>query len=126
MGFDVVKTADLEWEERQGGRKMAVLTDRANMTKSRARFWIYPPHSRGRRHRDPDQEEVFVPIKGTLTMMLGEPAERFDVTPGEVGIVHIGTAMQLFNDTDDDVLFFAYGAPTDHGQAEFLDDVEPV
>ncbi|MBV8065497.1 MAG: cupin domain-containing protein [Actinobacteria bacterium] len=126
MGFDVVKTADLEWEEREDGRKMAVLSDRANMTNSRARFWRYPAHSKGRRHLDPDQEEVFVPIQGTLTMMLGEPPARFDIGPGEVGIVHLGTPMQLFNDTDDDVLFFAYGAPTDHGNAEFLDDAELV
>jgi mannose-6-phosphate isomerase-like protein (cupin superfamily) len=124
MGFDVVRAVDLEWEERQDGRQMAVVTERANMTNSRARFWRYPPRSRSRRHIDRDQEEVFVPIQGTLTMLLGEPPERFDVAPGEVGIVHVGTAMQLFNDTDDEIHFFAYGAPPDHGNAEFLESAE--
>ena len=86
-------------------------------------MWRYPAHVRGRRHRDPDQEEVFVPVRGTLTMLLGEPPERVDVEPGGVVVVHIGTAMQARNETDEEILFFAYGAPPQSGNAEFLDDV---
>ena len=96
------------------------------MTESRARVWRYPPHVRGRRHMDHAQEEVFVPIAGTLTMVLGEPPERVDVEPGSVIVVHTGTAMQARNETDEEITFFAYGAPPQHGNAEFLDDVESV
>jgi mannose-6-phosphate isomerase-like protein (cupin superfamily) len=81
---------------------------------------------RGRRHLDRDQEEVFVPIVGTLTILLGEPPERVDVEPGGVVVVHIGTPMQARNETDDEITFFAYGAPPLHGNAEFLDDVESL
>jgi len=131
MGFDVVHTGDLDWEERPGhegqaARHAASVTDAANMEQSRARMWRYPAHVRGRRHLDPQQEEVFVPITGTLTMLLGEPPERVDVAPGEVVVVHIGTPMQARNETAEEIQFFAYGAPPEHGNAKFLDDVESV
>ena len=126
MGYDVVHAADLAWEDRPEGRFAASITDPAKMTQSRARMWRYGPHTRGRRHYDPDQEEVFVPVRGTLTMLLGDPWERVDVEPGEVVVVHIGMAMQARNETDEEILFFAYGAPPQHGNAVFLDDVESV
>jgi mannose-6-phosphate isomerase-like protein (cupin superfamily) len=74
------------------------------MTESRARMWRYPAHTRGRRHLDPDQEEVFVPLRGTLTMLLGEPWERVDVEPGGVVVVHPGTPLQPRNETGRDPL----------------------
>lgn len=131
MGYDVVQRADLPWEERPGHegqapRHAAAVTDACSMTESRARMWRYPAHVRGRRHLDPDQEEVFVPIVGTLTMLLGEPPERVDVDPGGVVVVHIGTPMQARNETGEEITFLAYGAPPQHGNAEFLDDVESV
>jgi mannose-6-phosphate isomerase-like protein (cupin superfamily) len=131
VAYDVVRAEDLAWEERPGHegqepRHAATITDAAKMTESRARMWRYPAHTRGRRHRDPDQEEVFVPIHGTLTMLLGEPPERVDVDPGGVIVVHTGTPMQARNETGEEITFFAYGAPTEHGNAEFLDDVETV
>ena len=129
MGYDVVRASDLAWEERPGhegqaSRHAASITDAAQMTESRGRMWRYPAHVRGRRHLDPDQEEVFVPITGTLTMLLGEPPDRVDVEPGGVVVVHQRTPMQARNETDEEILFFAYGAPPQHGNAEFLEDVE--
>ncbi len=131
MSYDVVHHSGLEWEERPGHegeapRHAANLTDAAQMEKSRARMWRYAPHTRGRRHLDPDQEEVFVPIKGTLTMLLGDPYERVDVEPGGVVVVHKGTPLQMRNETDEEILVFVYGAPTEHGNAEFLEDVESL
>jgi mannose-6-phosphate isomerase-like protein (cupin superfamily) len=131
MSYDVVQGKDLEWDERPGHegqppRRTTAITDAAHMTESRARMWRYPAHVRGRRHLDPDQEEVFVPIRGTLTMLLGEPAERVDVEPGGAVVVHTGTPMQARNETDEEILFFAYGAPPKHGNAQFLDDIESV
>lgn len=129
MPYDVAHAADLSWEERepmhgQAPRSQASITDAAKLTESRARMWRYPAHTRGRRHRDPDQEEVFVPLRGTLTVLLEEPPQRVDVEPGGVVVVHPGTPMQLRNETDDEILVFAYGAPPVSGNAEFLDDVE--
>ena len=131
MGYDVVQFADLDWEEReplhgQEPRHAGALTEPARMTESRARMWRYPAHTRGRRHLDPDQEEVFVPLRGTLTMLLGEPGERVDVEPGGVVVVHPGTPRQMRNEGDEEILVFVYGAPTRHGNAEFLEDVETL
>ena len=127
--FDVVHGAGLEWEERppafegQGTRYQAAITDAANLTDSRARMWRYPARSRGRRHSDPDQEEIFIPLRGTLTMLLDDPPQRIDVDPGGVIAVHKNTPMQLRNETDEEILFFAYGAPPISGNADFLDDI---
>ena len=131
MGWDVVHHYDLDWEKReplwgQESRHAAALTEPAQMTESRARMWRYPAHTRGRRHLDPDQEEVFVPLRGTLTMLLGDPGERVDVEPGGVVVVHPGTPLQMRNESDEEILVFVYGAPTRHGNAEFLEDVESV
>jgi mannose-6-phosphate isomerase-like protein (cupin superfamily) len=127
MGFDVVHAGDLAWQERepppgQEPRRHAVLTEQASLRHSRARMWRYPAGAVGRRHLDPDQEEVFVPLRGTLTVLLGDPPERFDIEPGGIAAVHPGTPMQLRNETDEELVFFAYGAPPITGNAVFLDD----
>ncbi len=129
MGYDVVHGAALDWEERppahegQAARHQASIHDAAKLTESRARMWRYPANTRGRRHLDPDQEEVFVPLRGTLTMLLDDPPQRFDVEPGGLVAVHRGTPLQVRNETDEEILFLAFGAPPEHGTAEFLDDV---
>src|SRR5713101_4803584 len=123
MGYDIVHGSSIEWEERapahegQATRHTASITDAVALTESRARMWRYPAHTRGRRHLDPDQEEVFVPVRGTLTMLLGDPWERVDVEPGGVVVVHQGTPLQARNETDGEIVFLAYGAPTRHGNA---------
>src|SRR5205823_11068314 len=131
MAYHAVHAADLPWEEReplhgQPPRTQASITDAAQLTQSRARMWRYPAHTRGRRHADPDQEEVFVPIQGTLTLLLDDPPQRVDVAPGGVIAVHAGTPIQARNETAEEILFFAYGAPPISGNASFLDDVAEI
>jgi quercetin dioxygenase-like cupin family protein len=131
MGYDVVRSSNAKWEERPGHegqapRRAADVTEPAGLQHSRARLWRYPAHVRGRRHQDLGQEETFVCIRGTLTILLGDPPERVDLQPGDLAVVHIGTPMQARNEGDDEVLFFAYGAPPVTGQAEFLEDVESI
>ncbi|MEI8105617.1 MAG: cupin domain-containing protein [Actinomycetes bacterium] len=129
MGYHVIHPADVPWEERpnvegQASRHTADITAAAHLQQSRARMWRIPAHTRGRRHKEGVQEEVFVVLGGTLTMLLGEPPERFDVEAGSVVSVDPGTGLQMRNESDDDVVVFAYGAPPVSGQAEYLDDVE--
>lgn len=128
MPFDVVHSSALPWEERepqygQAPRSQANVTDAARLTQSRARMWRYPAHTRGRRHADPDQEEVFVPLRGTLTLLVEDPPQRVDVAPGELVAVHAGTPLQARNETGEEILFFVYGAPPEHGNTQFLEDV---
>jgi mannose-6-phosphate isomerase-like protein (cupin superfamily) len=128
MGYRVIRPGDDVWEERpnqQGqSRHVADLTTAGKLTQSRARIWRYPPHTRGRRHVEGAQEEVFVVLAGTLTMLLGDPPERVDLEPQSVVTVAPGTGLQMRNEGDADLVVFAYGAPPVTGQAEYLDDVE--
>jgi len=127
VAFHVIRTAVASWEERPSPagdvRRILDVTEAGALTQSRARIWRYPPHSRGRRHRELAQEEVFVVLDGTLTMLLGEPPERVAVQRGDVVTLGIGTEVQLRNETDGEVAVFVYGAPPVTGQAEHLEDV---
>jgi uncharacterized cupin superfamily protein len=119
----------LEYEERppkegEEARSTADLTSALGLEQSRAKLWRYPPHSTGRRHRDHVQEEVFVVVSGTLTALLGDEPERVDLGPGGVVRVEPMTALQLRNESDEELVFFAYGAPPIQEGADFLDDVE--
>ena len=75
------------------------------------------------RHRDPLQEEVFVVFEGTLTMFLGDPAERHQLPRSSIVVVEHGTPLQLRNESEADVLVFAYGAPEQ--SAEYRAEILP-
>ena len=130
MGYRVVPSDRHEWTERPVGegqrlpRSVADVTSSASLQESRARLWRLPPGTRGVRHVEQKQEEVFVVLAGTLTLLLGDPPERFDLPPHSVASVEPGTAIQQRNEGSEDVVVFAYGAPPVAGQAEYLDDVE--
>ena len=129
MGFHWVDADELEHEERppkpgEAARLAAGLTESLDLKQSRARFWRYPPQTRGRRHADHAQEEVFVVIAGTLTMLLGDPPERIDVGPQSVVAVEPLTPLQVRNEGDEELVLFIYGAPPAREGADFFDDVE--
>jgi mannose-6-phosphate isomerase-like protein (cupin superfamily) len=126
VGYSVVRPDELEWTTRpaepgDAERHVAGLTDRAGFQHTRANLWRYEPGSKGRRHRDMLQEETFVVVRGTLTMYLGDPPERVEVP--ELGLVRVEpeTPLQIVNEGDEDLVVYAYGAPPEHGHAEFLD-----
>ena len=129
MGYSWADPDKLEYEERppkegEEARTTADLTSALGLEQSRARLWRYPPHSTGRRHRDHAQEEVFVVVSGTLTVLLGDEPDRVDLGPGGVVRVEPMTALQLRNESDEELVCFAYGAPPLQEGADFLDDVE--
>jgi mannose-6-phosphate isomerase-like protein (cupin superfamily) len=123
VGYTVFHADELDWVPRgdDDPRSVARLSDA--MTQSRANLWRYPPGAQGRRHADHAQEEVFVVLEGTLTIDLGDPPERHEVRRGGVLVVEIGTALQLRNAGDEELVLFIYGAPPVTGQAEFFPDV---
>jgi mannose-6-phosphate isomerase-like protein (cupin superfamily) len=71
------------------------------------------------------QEEVFVVLSGTLTMLLGEPPERVELPPQSAVAVEPKTPLQLRNDTDGEVVVFIYGAPPMQAEGQFFEDPEP-
>jgi mannose-6-phosphate isomerase-like protein (cupin superfamily) len=131
MGYHVVRGDEHRFEERpnvegEAARLAADVTGAAHLQSSRARLWRYPPHTRGRRHADRAQEEVFVVVSGTLTMLLGDPHERFDLPPLSVVAVEPGTPLQARNESDEELVLFIYGAPPEQAGADFLDDPGPL
>jgi mannose-6-phosphate isomerase-like protein (cupin superfamily) len=128
VGYHWIDAGGLSWDERparegEEPRRFADLTTAVELKQSRARLWRYPPHSTGRRHQDHAQEEVFVVVSGTLTMLLGEEAERVDLGLGGVVAVEAMTPLQMRNEANEELLVFVYGAPPLQEGADFLDDV---
>jgi quercetin dioxygenase-like cupin family protein len=126
MGFRAIIPDELEWitrphEPGEPARHVAELSERAGFAHTRGNVWRYEPGAKGRRHRHPIQEETFVPLRGTLSMYLGEPPERHDVPVG--GLIHVepGTPLQTVNHGDDELWVYAYGTPPESEHAQILD-----
>ena len=127
MAFGVALPTDLTWETRphepgEPARHVAELSDLLGSTQVRSNLWRYEPGARGKRHVHAIQEETFVVLAGSLTIYIGEPAERVDVPTGGAVTVPGAVPLQIANHADDDLLVYAYGYPPDHG-AEVLDPV---
>jgi mannose-6-phosphate isomerase-like protein (cupin superfamily) len=128
MGYQVADAAKFEWDERppavegQQPRLAADITTGAGLRQSRGRVWRYPAGTRGRRHADKAQEEVFVVISGQMTMLLGEPPDRIDVGPQSVVAVQPGTPLQVRNEGSEELVLYIYGAPPEQEGADFFDD----
>jgi quercetin dioxygenase-like cupin family protein len=123
VGFEVVRAEQLEWEEytRFPGRHRAALTEPGALRHTRANLIRHEPGAIGPRHAEKVQDEVFVPLRGTLTMYLGEPPERHEVPVGAIVHVEAGTAQQMANETDEELLVLVYGAPPERAGAELLE-----
>ena len=128
MTYAILRAGDQAWEERPpigdgASRHSLDVTEVTGLSESRARMWRLPPGSRGRRHVEHAQEELFFVVSGTLTMLLGDPPDRVEVSTGEIVVVKPGTGIQMHNTGDADVVVFAYGAPPVTGEVDYLDDV---
>ena len=107
------------WRPDEPTRRVVELTP-AGLKHSRANLWRYPPGARGRRHRETVQEEVFVVLEGTITMLLGDEPEQVELPRGSVVVVEPGTPLQIRNETESEALMFIYGAPPVTGRSEVL------
>ena len=101
------------------------LTSGLELEQSRARLWRYPPGASGKPHVEREQEEVFVVLEGTLTLMLGEPTRRELLPTGSIAAVKPGTHIHVRNDSGIAVTFLAYGAPPVPDAADELPEPEP-
>jgi mannose-6-phosphate isomerase-like protein (cupin superfamily) len=118
---DEQRFAPPSWRPDDPARTLVELPLAATLEHCRAHLWRYPPGASGHRHRETVQEEVFLVVEGTLSMELGDEAERFDLPPRTIAVVEPGTAIRVFNDSSADVLVFAVGAPAEPGKAEILE-----
>jgi quercetin dioxygenase-like cupin family protein len=128
VAYDVVRPDEFDWVTRpheagEPARHVAELSDRTRFAHVRGNVWRYEPGAKGRRHRHPMQEETFVVLAGTLSLYVGEPAERIDVPAGGLARVDPGTPLQAANHSDEELLVYAYGYPPESEHAELLDPV---
>ena len=74
-----------------------------------ARLWKFPPKSANTLHRHPKAEEFYFVIEGTGRMRIGEET----MTVAKHGGILVGPKLlrQVFNDTDEEVLWLIIGAP---------------
>jgi len=123
MPHTIFHASELEWVPRGDDDSRTIVRLSDSMTQSRANIWRYPPGTRGRRHADHVQEEVFVVLEGTLTVDLGEPPERHRLGRGSILVVQPGTILQLRNASEEELVLFIYGAPPEQAGAEFYESV---
>ena len=126
VGFSIFRADELEFTPPSRGdqrRTLARLSDA--MTNARANVWRFPPGSRGRRHSEQVQEELFAILEGTTTLALGDPPERFELPQGSIAVAEPGTAIQVLNEGEHDTVVLIVGAPPDEGKADYLPDVDP-
>jgi uncharacterized cupin superfamily protein len=74
-----------------------------------ARLWRMPPHSANTWHRHPEQEELYLVLEGTGRIRVGETA--LTVPRHGAVLVRPSCLRQVFNDTDQEVLWLILGAP---------------
>jgi uncharacterized cupin superfamily protein len=125
MGYTIFRPDELEFQAPQRGdqrRSLAPLSGALHST--RANVWRQPPGARGARHIEHVQEEMFVVLEGTATLLLGDPPDRVELPRGSVAVVETGTALQLCNESDAEIVVLIVGAPPEQGKAEHLPDVD--
>jgi quercetin dioxygenase-like cupin family protein len=128
MDFTIVDPTELAWitrphEAGEPARHVRELSEAAGLADIRANIWRYEPGAKGRRHRHPTQEETFFVLEGTLSLYVGEPAERQDVPTGSLIRVDPVTPLQAANHGDTELVVLAFGFPPEESHAEFLDPV---
>jgi uncharacterized cupin superfamily protein len=123
MGFTIFRADQRDWSTPSGGdQTRAVLRLSDAMTQMRANVWRMPPGSKGRRHAERVQEELFVVLDGTATLALGDPAEGVELPSGSIAVVEPGTAIQVRNESDSETTILIVGAPPVESQADYLRD----
>ena len=124
MGYAVFQRGELEFGTPSAGdQRRGIVRLSEAMSQMRANLWRLPPGTRGRRHAERVQEEVFVVLDGTATLALGDPAERVELASGSIAVVEPGTAIQVLNDGGVDARVLIVGAPPVGGEADYLPDV---
>lgn len=125
MSYTIFRYDELEFRTPQRGEQSRGLAPLSEALRNmRANVWRMPPGVRGARHLEHVQEEMFVVLDGTATMLLGDPPERVELPRGSVCVVNTETALQLRNNGDADAVVLIVGAPPVQGEAEYLPDVD--
>ena len=115
-GYFLITPEDLHW--RQSNLMKIPNADYLERTGSEnlgARLWRLPPRSANTLHKHIRSEEFYFVLEGTGRMRVGD--ETLTVPKYGGVLVAPGQLRQVFNDTDEEVLWLIVGAPE---ELEFL------
>jgi quercetin dioxygenase-like cupin family protein len=122
-GYRTFRSDEIEFAKPSGGNQERGIVRLSDATENmRANIWRLPPGVRGRRHRELVQEELFVALEGTTTLILGEDKEAVELPQGSVAVVEPQTAVQVANENGRDAVVLIVGAPPVQGEVEYLPD----
>lgn len=115
-GFHLVTPDDLHWRPSNLMKiPNADILERTGSENLSARFWRLPPKSASTLHKHIRQEEFYFVLEGAGRLRVGD---KTLTVPKHGGVlVGPGEIRQVFNDTDEDVLWLIVGAPE---ELEFL------
>ncbi len=85
------------------------LAKQLSATRFGARLWRLRPGQASTRHRHAEEEELNVLLEGRGRVRVED--EVYELQPHDALLVDPRTVRQLFNDTEDDVLWLVVGAP---------------
>jgi uncharacterized cupin superfamily protein len=123
MAYTIFRGGELPWTETSSGGDRSIVRVSDVLQNMRANVWRLGAGTSIRRHAERVQEELFVAVEGTPTMLLGEPPERVELPRGSVVAVQPGTPLQVRNDSDADAVVVIVGAPPVADATDYLDDV---
>lgn len=115
-GYHLITPEDLHWRPSNLMRiPNADFLERTGSENLSARLWRLPPRSANTLHQHIRQEEFFFVLEGTGRLRVGEET----LTVNKHGGVLVGPEQlrQVFNDTEEEVLWLIVGAPE---ELEFL------
>ncbi len=115
-GFHVIRPEDLHWRPSNLMKiPNADYLERTGSENLSARLWRMPARSANTLHKHVRQEEFYFVLEGTGRMRVGDQT----LTVPKYGGVLVGPEQlrQVFNDTDEEVLWLIVGAPE---ELEFL------
>jgi uncharacterized cupin superfamily protein len=126
VSYTVFRYDELEFRAPSRGNQNRALAPLSEALRNmRANIWRLPPGERGARHLEHVQEEIFVVLEGTATMLLGgDSPEKVELPPGSVCAVNTETGLQLRNESDEEITVLIVGAPPIQGKADYLPDVD--
>ena len=109
-GYFVIKPDDLDW--RLSNLMQIPNADFLERTGSEilgARLWRLPPKSANTLHKHPKAEEFYFVVEGTGRIRVGD--ETLTVPKHDGVLIGPKVLRQVFNDTDEEVLWLIVGAP---------------
>lgn len=115
-GFHLIKPEDLSWRPSNLMKiPNADYLERTGSENMGARLWRMPPQSANTLHKHIRAEEFYFVLEGTGRLRIGDET----LTVPKHGGVLVGPDQlrQVFNDTDEEVLWLIIGAPE---ELEFL------